>query len=132
MVSLTSGQLFFEGTEYTRVPSHVPSKMGVARTFQAVRLLGHLTVRQNVMLGAGSAAVRRSVIGNWLNLPRSLADERSSGALADESLARVGMEKHRDSYALLTCRTACSAESRSLAHWLPGPSCSCSTSQSPA
>ena len=97
MVSLTSGQLFFEGAEYTRVPSHVPSKMGVARTFQAVRLLGHLTVRQNVMLGAGSAVVRRSVIGNWLNLPRSLADERSAGALADESLARVNMGKYRDS-----------------------------------
>jgi ABC-type branched-subunit amino acid transport system ATPase component len=98
MVSLTSGQLFFEGTEYTKVPSHVPNKMGVARTFQAVRLLSHLSVRQNVMLGAGSAAVRRSVIGNWLNLPRSLAEERSSGDLANESLARVGMDKHRDSY----------------------------------
>jgi branched-chain amino acid transport system ATP-binding protein len=94
LVSLTSGQLFFEGAEYTKVPSHVPSKMGITRTFQAVRLLGHMTVRQNVMLGAGSAVVRRSVVGNWLNLPRSLADERQAG----ESLARVGMEDYQNSY----------------------------------
>jgi ABC-type branched-subunit amino acid transport system ATPase component len=98
LVSLTSGQLFFEGAEYTKVPSHVPSKMGITRTFQAVRLLGHMTVRQNVMLGAGSAVVRRSVVGNWLNLPRSLADERQAGELADESLARVGMEDYQNSY----------------------------------
>lgn len=98
LVSLTSGQLFFEGEEYTRVPSHVPSKMGITRTFQAVRLLSHMTVRQNVMLGAGSAAVRRSAVGNWLNLPRSLADERVAAQLADESLARVGMEEYRNSY----------------------------------
>ena len=65
MVSLTSGQLFFEGTEYTKVPSHVPNKMGVARTFQAVRLLSHLSVRQNVMLGA--------------DLPRSAAASSETG-----------------------------------------------------
>jgi branched-chain amino acid transport system ATP-binding protein len=98
LVSLASGQLFFEGVEYTKVPSYVPSKMGITRTFQAVRLLSHLTVRQNVMLGAGSAAVRRSVVGNWLNVPRSLKDERQAGQLADESLARVGMEENRNAY----------------------------------
>jgi branched-chain amino acid transport system ATP-binding protein len=98
LVSLTSGQLFFDGAEYTQVPSHVPSMLGIARTFQAMRLLGDMTVRQNVMIGAGSAAVRRSAVTNWLNLRRSFADERAARALADESLAKVGMEKHAGSY----------------------------------
>ena len=98
LVSLTSGQLFFEGAEYTKVPSYVPNKMGVTRTFQAVRLLGHLSVRQNVMLGAGSAAVRRSVIGNWLNLPRSLADERSGRRTRRRVAGQGGMEEYQNSY----------------------------------
>jgi branched-chain amino acid transport system ATP-binding protein len=98
LVPLTSGRLFFDGTEYTGVPSYVPSKLGIARTFQAMRLLEHLTVRQNVMIGAGSTAVRRSAIRNWLDLRRSFADERAARALADESLAAVGMEGHANSH----------------------------------
>lgn len=98
LVPLTSGQLYFDGTEYTGVPSHLPSKLGIARTFQAMRLLEHMTVRQNVMVGAGSTAVRRSAITNWLDLRRSFADERAARAIADESLAAVGMENHASSY----------------------------------
>jgi ABC-type branched-subunit amino acid transport system ATPase component len=98
LVPLTSGQLFFDGAEYTGVPSHVPSRLGIARTFQAMRLLEDMTVRQNVMIGAGSTAVRRSAVTNWLNLPRSFADERAARALADESLAKVGMEGYASSY----------------------------------
>ncbi|MDB5910802.1 MAG: hypothetical protein JWP34_4916 [Massilia sp.] len=100
LVGLTSGSLLFEGSDYTRVPPHVPGKLGIARTFQAMRLLGGMTVRQNVMVGAGSEAVRRSAVGNWLNLRRSLADERVAREIADESLAKVGMARYADAYPL--------------------------------
>lgn len=98
LVDLSNGRLAFQGQDYSGVPAHIPSKLGIARTFQAMRLLDTMTVRQNVMVGAGSGAVRRPAALNWLNLPRSIADERSSRRLADECLARVGMEAHGDSY----------------------------------
>jgi branched-chain amino acid transport system ATP-binding protein len=100
LVTLASGRLLFNGEEYTHVPPHVPSKLGIARTFQAMRLLGDMSVRKNVMVGAGAQAVRRSAIGNWLNVPRSFADERAGRAVADEALARVGMEKYANAYPL--------------------------------
>jgi ABC-type branched-subunit amino acid transport system ATPase component len=91
LVNLTSGRLHFEGREYQHEPAHIPSSLGIARTFQAMRLLDNFNVRQNVMIGAGVRVVRRSAVGNWLNLPRSLRDEREARAAADEALARVGM-----------------------------------------
>jgi branched-chain amino acid transport system ATP-binding protein len=91
LVSLNEGSIVFDGTDYTQVAPHVANALGIARTFQAMRLLPGLTVRHNVMVGAGSRAVRRSAVTNWLHLPRSLKDEREARARADEALERVGL-----------------------------------------
>jgi branched-chain amino acid transport system ATP-binding protein len=98
LVNLSEGSLAFDGVDYTHVAPHVPASLGIARTFQAMRLIGDMTVRQNVMIGAGSAAVRRSAVSNWLNLPKSFGDERVARATADQSLDQVGMLKQADAY----------------------------------
>lgn len=98
LVPLNAGSIMFEGDDYTKVAPHVANALGIARTFQAMRLLPTLTVRHNVMVGAASQAVRRSAIVNWLNLPRSLKDEREEGARADEALERVGLSKFANAY----------------------------------
>ena len=98
LVNVASGRLLFEGRDYIDEPPYVPSHLGIARTFQAMRLLENLDVRQNVMVGAGSRAVRRGVLGNWLHVPRSISDEQEARAIADEALARVGMERHSSMY----------------------------------
>jgi branched-chain amino acid transport system ATP-binding protein len=98
LVGLSAGRLVFDGKDYTGVAAHVPCELGIARTFQAMRLLGGMTVRQNVMVGAAARTVRRSALANWLNVPRSVSDEKAARAQADESLARVGMEKYASAY----------------------------------
>ena len=51
-VAKTAGQVFFEGTDITRLPPHEIARMGVARTFQIVQPFSEMTVLENVMAGA--------------------------------------------------------------------------------
>src|SRR6478672_11104310 len=52
LTQLTRGELLFDGEEYHKVPASQVAKKRVARTFQTVRLLPDLTVRDNIQLGA--------------------------------------------------------------------------------
>jgi ABC-type branched-subunit amino acid transport system ATPase component len=45
-----SGTVFLEGEDITRLPSRYRIRRGLARTFQNIRLMPHLTVIENVML----------------------------------------------------------------------------------
>ena len=51
VIPLTSGEIFFNDVRITQLPSHARSPMGLARTFQIVRLFEGMTVLENVMLG---------------------------------------------------------------------------------
>jgi branched-chain amino acid transport system ATP-binding protein len=48
----TSGRILLRGEDITKRPSHVIGRLGVARTFQVVKPLKQLTVRDNVAIGA--------------------------------------------------------------------------------
>lgn len=47
----TSGSIFFDGKEITGLPAWKISRMGIARTFQNIRLYRELTAVENVMMG---------------------------------------------------------------------------------
>lgn len=49
---VTSGRIFFDGTEVTGLPSYRIARMGAVRTFQVVRPLKDMTVFENVLVGA--------------------------------------------------------------------------------
>ena len=51
VIALSSGEIFFNDVRVTQLPSHTRSPMGMARTFQIVRLFEGMTVLENVMLG---------------------------------------------------------------------------------
>jgi len=55
LVPMNRGDLRFAGTSYAGAPAEHVARMGISRTFQTVRLLTDLTVRQNVQLGADLA-----------------------------------------------------------------------------
>ena len=44
----TSGSLQFKGQDISRLDPHQRSQLGIARTFQNIRLFGNLTVWQNL------------------------------------------------------------------------------------
>ena len=56
MTRLTRGDVLIDGSSYRRTRPHKLAGLGVARTFQTVRLLPDLDVRRNIQVGADAAA----------------------------------------------------------------------------
>jgi branched-chain amino acid transport system ATP-binding protein len=98
LTDMTAGRLRLGGAEYTRIARHEASGLGIARTFQTVRLLGGLDVLGNVMLGASSSTVRRSTMRNWLDVRWTTSEESRARAAAERALERTGMLDHRHAY----------------------------------
>lgn len=47
----TSGKVLFDGRDITKLPAYKISRLGIARTFQNIRLFKDLSVIENVMIG---------------------------------------------------------------------------------
>jgi branched-chain amino acid transport system ATP-binding protein len=86
----TCGSIRLDGTELVGLPPHRITGLGVARTFQNIRLFGELTVLDNVLVGRhlrGRASWWEAVLG----LPRSRREAREQEGRARELLAAVGL-----------------------------------------
>lgn len=57
----TTGKVFFNGKDITDWPAHRVAKMGIARTFQTMKIMPNLTVEENVMIGAFSRTGNRQI-----------------------------------------------------------------------
>jgi branched-chain amino acid transport system ATP-binding protein len=73
--------------------THVVNGMGVARTFQNIRLFPALTVLENVKIGVETRQ-RAGAISAMLGLPRQRREERESTDVAASLLEEVGL-RHR-------------------------------------
>jgi len=64
----TSGRIVFDGRDVTGLPSHALVSLGVARTFQNIRLFGQLAVWQNLWVAENRSRQRRAqpVVPRWL------------------------------------------------------------------
>lgn len=71
LVRPTAGRMRFVGTDVTDAHPHELYRRGLARTFQGIRLVEDLTVRENVMLGLDQKVRGRSTRAGI----RSTADE---------------------------------------------------------
>ena len=78
----TSGEIRFTGQRVTGRKKHEITRMGIARTFQNIRLFPEMTALENVMVGA-DAHHKTSVVGALLRLPRHRHEEQQG---RDESL----------------------------------------------
>jgi branched-chain amino acid transport system ATP-binding protein len=83
------GRITFTGTDRTvslqgRKPN-VITQLGIARTFQNIRLFNALTAFENVKIGV-EAHQRTGPVGAMLRLPRTRREERESDARAFELL----------------------------------------------
>ena len=88
----TSGQVRFNGRPLGRLKRHQITKLGIARTFQNIRLFPEMTAVENVMVGA-DARHRTSVIGALFRLPRHRREEREGREKAMELLRFMGIER---------------------------------------
>jgi branched-chain amino acid transport system ATP-binding protein len=81
--------------EPLRARPHQLARLGIARTLQGVNLFAHLTVRENVMVGAGRFA-RAGLASALLGLPRSDRDERALREAAHHALGELGVAEYAD------------------------------------
>jgi len=73
------------------LPPHRIAALGIARTFQNIRLFNDLSVLDNVMLGR-HLRQRGTLIETVLRLPRSRREERDSREAAHALLRRLGLD----------------------------------------
>ncbi len=69
---------------------HEITRMGIARTFQNIRLFGEMTALENVMIGI-DAHHKTSVLGALFRLPRHFREERTGQERARDLLEFVGI-----------------------------------------
>ena len=87
----TSGSIKFMGQELIGQPASAISKLGLARTFQHVKLVATMTVVENVALGAYLRGTK-GIIASALRLNKD--DEAAALAEAMRQLQRVGLADH--------------------------------------
>jgi branched-chain amino acid transport system ATP-binding protein len=86
----TRGRVSFDGRDVTSLSPARRAELGMARTFQHAQLFGHLTVRENLLLGRHlhyGAPAWQAAIG----LPRARRAERAADAAVREIAARTGL-----------------------------------------
>jgi branched-chain amino acid transport system ATP-binding protein len=74
---LTSGSITFGGKNLAKLPTHKRLQLGIARTFQNIRLFGQLTVWQNLWVAQNSPEdrARRGFFARWLGGQRGVRGE---------------------------------------------------------
>jgi branched-chain amino acid transport system ATP-binding protein len=90
LVAPSAGRILFDGHDITRLPSDRRARLGLARSFQNIRVFGHMTVLENALTGLHphlSSSLTAIVAG----LPRFRREERSAVARASEALDLVGL-----------------------------------------
>src|SRR5688572_16288340 len=84
----SGGNVRFEGKQYLGRKTHQITKMGIARTFQNIRLCPNMSAVENVMVGADAHS--RTTIGLAM-LGMAKRTEARSVEIAYEMLDRVGI-----------------------------------------
>jgi branched-chain amino acid transport system ATP-binding protein len=91
----TSGRVKFKGEDITKLKPHEVAGRGIARTFQNLRVLGDLTVLENVMTGC-HCFTSANLFDQVLSLPKARKEERRVKEVSMEYITFVGLE--RDAY----------------------------------
>jgi branched-chain amino acid transport system ATP-binding protein len=91
-LTATEGSIQFSGKELTRLPPNKIARLGIARTFQNIRLFGTMTVKENVLVAQNMRA--RSGVFSLVQLLS--AREKKLQEEADVLLKKMGLWKNRN------------------------------------
>ena len=94
----TSGVVRFDGETLRKQKRSEITRLGIARTFQNIRLFPVMTALENVMVAA-DAHNRSSVAGALVRVGRFQNEEQNSYDKAMELLAFMKLERRKDEYA---------------------------------
>ncbi|HEX8218264.1 MAG TPA: ABC transporter ATP-binding protein [Chloroflexia bacterium] len=86
----SSGAITFQGERIERLPAHRIARLGVARTYQNIRLFAAMNVLQNVVVGQHSL-MRGTLAERLVFSPRVRREEEAARQKALALLASVGL-----------------------------------------
>jgi branched-chain amino acid transport system ATP-binding protein len=89
----TRGRIKFSGREITGMRPDLITKLGIARTFQNIRLFKGLSVLENVLI-ANHIHLKSGYLETIAKLPRYQAEEKSMREKSTVLLERVGLKDH--------------------------------------
>ncbi|MBQ4567786.1 MAG: ABC transporter ATP-binding protein [Desulfovibrio sp.] len=84
------GQILFDGTSIRGLRPHRVVELGIARTFQSIRLFGKLPVLENVLAGR-HCRMRAGLLSCMLHTPAMRREEEAAVARCMEELDFVGL-----------------------------------------
>ncbi len=87
----TAGEISFQGTRTTGRPPHEVTKLGIARTFQNIRLFHNMTAVENVQVAMHSR-LKGGIWASIVRTPRLKREEATAEARARELLAYCGLD----------------------------------------
>jgi len=101
LVSPDAGRFEFNGVAYEPDAVHEVARIGIARTFQNIRLFPDMTAIENVMVGRHlrTHGLHRGVIGAVLRTAQFKASETAIRREAHDLLTYLGIERFADSIA---------------------------------
>jgi branched-chain amino acid transport system ATP-binding protein len=87
----TSGRILFDGRDVTARRPDIITSLGIARTFQNIRLFSTMSALENVMVGE-HARMKAGLFGSILRTRSVRREERDVREKAREMLAYVGLD----------------------------------------
>jgi branched-chain amino acid transport system ATP-binding protein len=94
----TLGSVILNDRDVTALPPHKIASVGLARTFQNIRLFNLMTAEENVMVAMHSH-MKAGILATVLRTPGQRREEREGREFARELLDYVGIGKTADEYA---------------------------------
>ncbi len=94
----SQGRLFYQGTDISRKKPHQIASLGIARTFQNIRLFGELSALENVII-ARHLHTNSNMITGILGIPPAPSEEGKSRQKAFELLELVGLKDRAEEQA---------------------------------
>lgn len=94
----SSGKVFYQDYEISKMRLDQINRLGVARTFQNIMVFPELSLVENVMIGRQSRT-KSGVISSILRMPSERKERKESEERAIELLSYVGLDSKRDELA---------------------------------
>src|SRR5205814_1083106 len=94
----SAGRVVFQGRDITGRKPHEVTALGIARTFQNIRLFSAMSARDNVLVGMHSR-LKATALGAILRTPGVMREEREAREQAHELLRFVGLRGREDEWA---------------------------------
>ncbi|MGE5828755.1 MAG: ABC transporter ATP-binding protein [Micromonosporaceae bacterium] len=98
LYQLSAGRVVLGDRDITGLPPHRVADLGIARTFQNIRLFGLMTAEENVKVAMHSH-LRSGIAATVLRTPRQRREEQQAQEDARALLDFVGIGKTADEYA---------------------------------